>query len=315
RHERPIEEKESQKWLNSHAAVSALRAEHCPETVVVSVGDREADLYELFMAATEQGDGAHVLVRAERTRRMVQDHGKLWEFMQSQPVAGIQYLGVPRRGKQAARTARMEVRFAPLTLQPPRRKRELPSVGPLWAVWTREVGTPEGVKPLEWMLLSDMAVTDLAQACERLAWYAQRWQIEVYHRTLKSGCRIEERQLGQADRLEGCLAIDMVVAWRIFHLAKLGREVPEVPCTVFFEDAQWKALHARVRQSIPAQPPSLREAIRLVAGLGGFLGRKSDGEPGTQTLWRGLQRLDDITEMYLFFSGQTGPPAESAAQH
>ena len=118
-----------------------------------------------------------------------------------------------------------------------------------------------------------------------------RWGIEVYHRTLKSGCQIERRQLGAADRLEACLAVDLVVAWRIFHLAKLGREVPYVPCTVYFEEAEWKALVAYVAHNPtpPEHPPTLREAMRMVAGLGGFLGRKGDGEPGTQTLWLGLQ--------------------------
>jgi len=83
------------------------------------------------------------------------------------------------------------------------------------------------------------------------------------------------------------LAIDMVVAWRIYHLTKLGRETPNMPCTVFFEDAEWKALVAYKTQNPipPENPPTLREAIHMVASLGGFLGRKCDGEPGTQTLW------------------------------
>jgi hypothetical protein len=103
--------------------------------------------------------------------------------------------------------------------------------------------------------------------------------------------------LGNADRLEACLAIDLVVARRIFHLTKLGRETPEVPCPVYFEEIEWKALVGFLRQDpmAPPPPPSLREALRRVASLGGFLGRKGDGEPGTQTIWLGLQRLDDIS--------------------
>jgi hypothetical protein len=161
------------------------------------------------------------------------------------------------------------------------------------------------------MLLTTCAVECFEQAVEKLAWYTQRWGIEVYHRTLKSGCRIEQRQLGAADRIEACLAIDMVVAWRILHLAKLGREHPDVPCTVYFQDHEWKALWCFVHRShqLPAKPPGLREAMRLVAGLGGFLGRKGDGEPGTQTLWLGLQRLDDIAIAYqLFLAAHPQPP-------
>jgi Transposase Tn5 dimerisation domain len=104
----------------------------------------------------------------------------------------------------------------------------------------------------------------------------------------------------QGAMIDSCLAIDLVVGWRIFHLAKLGREIPDVPCTVYFEEAEWKALVAYATHNPvpPVQPPTLREAIRLVASLGGFLGRKGDGEPGTQTLWLGLQRLDDIAAMW-----------------
>ena len=119
--------------------------------------------------------------------------------------------------------------------------------------------------------------------------------------------------------MEACLAIHLVVAWRIFHLTKLGREVPEVPCTVYFEEHEWKALVAYVTQNpaAPAQPPKLREAVRMVASLGGFMGRKGDGEPGTQTLWLGLQRLDDLAAMYQVMSGgrAQSPPVSSNGEY
>lgn len=308
RHQRPLEAKESYKWLVGYQAASGL-ARQCPDTTVVSVGDREADVYELFVEAGRRDDGARLLVRAERTRRMTAEHGSLWTYMATQPIAGTQTLHVPRRGNQAARDAEMSVRFAPVTLKAPQRQPAGEPVS-LWAVWTREDTPPPGRKPLEWMLLTTVAVESVEQACECLAWYAKRWQIEVYHRTLKSGCRIEERQLGHAQRIEACLAVDMVVAWRIFHLAHLGRQTPDVPCTVYFESAQWEALVIRVtgNPNLPPHPPTLYEAMRMVAALGGFLGRKGDGEPGTQTLWRGLQRLDDLTDMYRLLRYSTGPP-------
>jgi hypothetical protein len=154
-------------------------------------------------------------------------------------------------------------------------------------------------------------VSNLEQACERLSWYAKRWGIEVYHRTLKSGCRIEDRQLETVESLQSCLALDMVVAWRIYHLTLLGREVPDLPCTIFFEEAEWKALYILVNQvtDLPDKEPSLREAIRMVASLGGFLGRKGDGEPGTTTLWRGLQSLASAVALYrvLYPQSRLGP--------
>jgi hypothetical protein len=191
------------------------------------------------------------------------------------------------------------VRFAKISLKPPKRKPKLQELI-IGAVLAQEVDAPEDVEPIEWMLLATCPVRNFEEATEKLAWYAVRWGIEVYHRTLKSGCKIEERQLGDADRIETCLGIDMVVAWRIFHLTKLGRETPDVPCTVFLEEAQWKALNTYVTRNptAPEHPPSLREAMRMIASLGGFLGRKGDGEPGTKTLWIGLQRLDDLTAMW-----------------
>jgi hypothetical protein len=236
----------------------------------------------------------------------------VWDRVAAQPVGGVQELRLPRQGQRAARVARLEVRYAPVRLQPPKRKRQLPEV-PIWAVLAEEVGAPPGVDPLRWMLLTTLAVRTFAEATRSLAWYARRWGIEVYHRTLKSGCKIEQRQLGSAERIEACLAIDLVVAWRIFHLTKLGRETPEVPCTVFFEEAEWKALVAYVTHDPlpPAQVPTLRDATRMVASLGGFLGRKGDGEPGTQTLWLGLQRLDDITAMWKLMSVTFDPHLRS----
>jgi hypothetical protein len=304
----PIEQKESAKWLVSYRAADRLQAE-CSGTMVVSVGDREADLYELFVEARAREGAAQVLVRATRERKLEaegeEEARQLWAYVQGLPVAGGVELKVPRRGSCAARTAFLAIRFAAVDLKAPKRKAGLGSVS-LWAIAAEEVGAPAGVEPIRWYLLTTLAVSTLEQAVEKLQWYALRFQIEVYHRTLKSGCRIEERQLGHAERIEACLAIDLVVAWRIAHLTKLGREVPEVPCTVYFEEAQWQALVVFVTEGPPpAQPPTLREAVRMVATrLGGFLGRKGDGEPGAQSLWRGLQRLDDITEMWCAVRGQ-----------
>lgn len=302
RYELPLEAKESVRWLRSLEAVAAVQARF-PNTRLVSVGDREADIYELFVWAQAQAGRPALLVRAERDRILSEDQGHLWEQVSAAPLAGMMELKIPRRGNRPARQALLEVRYLDVELKAPKRKARMPKVR-LWAVLAREINAPAGIEPVEWMLLSTLAVESFESALEKLRWYAGRWGIEVFHRVLKSGCQIEIRQLAGADRLEACLAIDLVVAWRIFHLTKLGRETPEVPCTVLFEEHEWKALVAYVRQTpkVPAQPPTLREAVRMVASLGGFLGRKSDGEPGTQTLWLGLQRVDDLAAMYQVMS-------------
>jgi len=209
--------------------------------------------------------------------------------------AGQYELAVEARPGRQARLARLSVRFAQVTLEAPQGRKKL---GPLevYAVLAREEDAPARETPLEWLLLSTLPVHTFAQAAQRLSWYSVRWAIEVFHRTLKSGCRIEDRQLENARRLENCLAIDMVVAWRILYLRHLSRVDPDAPCTLYFAQHEYEALYAVTQRGkpLPQKPITIRQATHLVAMLGGFLGRKGDGEPGAETLWRGLQRLDAI---------------------
>ena len=295
RHNTPFEDKESYKWPRALTATREA-ADRCPNTRIVTLADREADIFEFFQEAQQQH--LDLLVRAKENRALDEDAGKLWPYMQSLAQAGEFKLEVPRQGRRRARTARMSLRFAEMTFKPPAAKKHLSPIR-MWTVWTKEIDAPADVEPLEWMLMTTVAVTDLEGALERVQWYARSWGIEVFHRILKSGCRIEDRQLGTADRLQACLAIDMVVAWRIHHLTCLGRTTPDVPCTVVFDQDQWKALVVfKTRKPPPDKPPTLAEMNRIVAQLGGFLGRKADGKPGTETLWRGLQRMDDIAATF-----------------
>jgi len=313
-HKLPIEQKESHKWLVSFRKIAQAQ-QRCPQSIFVSIGDREADIYELFELALRESfsQKPHLLVRAMHDRRLGGNQGHLWERLTQEEVCGIQEVRIPRRGSRPARVARLEVRFAQVSLKPPLRKSKLPDLT-IWAVLAKETNSPEGIEPVEWLLLTTLEVATFEQAVEKLAWYTVRWGIEVYHRTLKSGCKIEQRQLGTADRIETCLAIDMVVAWRIVYLTRLGRDTPEVPCTVYFEETEWKALTAYVTRSPvpPDRVPSLHEATHMVASLGGFLGRKGDGEPGTKSLWLGLQRLDDLTVMWKIMNPSHVPHSQKS---
>jgi hypothetical protein len=299
-----IDEKESNKWLKSYRAAASLQ-KRCPGTMLVSMGDREADIYELFHeAVVVNPNGPKLLIRAVQNRRVDGEHRYLWGMLEHQPCAGVQVLRVPRRSGRTAREAHLEIRFAKVTLKAPANKK-MPNDQKaqdidIYAVLAKEVNT-DVKEPLKWLLLTTVPVENLEDATERLAWYTKRWGIEVYHRTLKSGCRIENRQLCTADRLETCVAIDLVVAWRIYHMTKLSREVPGASALVCFEDEEWKALwiYTDRTKPLPDEPPTLIEAVRRVAGLGGFLGRKCDGQPGTQSIWRGIERLSCMTSMYV----------------
>lgn len=312
----PIEQKESFKWIKSYRQVAEVQR-LCPDTMLVSVGDREADIYELFQEALANPSGPKLLIRAEksRERRIDQDedepYSHLWEHMARRPVADFQELLIPRNGSRRFRKARLAVRFAPVEIKAPKGAKGGPLA--LWAVYAHEVDyDPSQVKePLSWMLLTTIETTTAVQACKRLAWYARRWGIEVFHRILKSGCRIKDRRLQHADRLEASLAIDVVVAWRVHWLAHQGRETPDMPCDVFLAEDQWKPLYARIHHRAPPdRPPTLAEAMWLISKLGGHLGRLGDHPPGTMTLWRGLSRLPDLSAGWLLFKqfGQAQPP-------
>ncbi|OGP96743.1 MAG: hypothetical protein A2157_04545 [Deltaproteobacteria bacterium RBG_16_47_11] len=215
---------------------------------------------------------------------------------------------MPHRGSHKARDAWIDVRFAEVTLKSPQRFRSGPSIT-VWAVYVREQAFKTVKSPIEWMLLTTVEVRTFQEAQKRVEWYSGRWGIEVYHRTLKSGCRIKDRQLETADRLETCLGVDMVVAWRIYYLTMIGRERPELPCTVFFKEIEWKALCCYVNKTPvpPEKPPSIGQVVFMVAGLGGHLGRKGDGFPGTQSLWRGLLQWYAATKMYAILTQQHYP--------
>jgi hypothetical protein len=294
---RDPDERESRKWIDSYQMLSDIQRAHT-ETMFVSVCDREGDFFELLTEAAPPG-GAKLLVRAEAKRHgavsVVGDMGQanLWEIMEQQPVAGIKVQQLPKQGNRPARQAHLEVRFREVVIHPPKQIKKATPVQ-CWAVFLKEREVPQDATPIEWMLLTTVPTHTLEQACERSDWYATRWGIEVFHRTLKSGCNIEDRQLGTASRIETCLAIDMVVAWRIYYMSRLARETPDAPCTDFFSEAEWKALYAghfKTPQP-PLHVPTLGEVVRWLAKVGGHLGRKSDGPPGTEVLWRGLQKLE-----------------------
>ncbi|MGH8020960.1 MAG: IS4 family transposase, partial [Opitutaceae bacterium] len=213
RNRTPLAEKESIKWLESYAACEALAAQ-CPGITVVSLGDREMDLYELYVAR-HQARGAwpvELLVRSQHNRQLADSEQLLWDRVQEQPVCARIEVKMPARDGQPARVAQVAIRFAPVTLQPPDLKSEQPPL-PVWIVQASEEHPPENAKPLLWRLLTTVPVLCPEDAICRVRWYAQRWQIEVMHKVLKSGCRIEERQLESAARLKRALMVDLVVAW------------------------------------------------------------------------------------------------------
>jgi hypothetical protein len=291
----PTKDKESNKWLN---ALDSSLQDIPKYTKVVTVCDREADIYDFFSKAIT--DGKHLLVRVQHKDRKLGDGAKLLEKIESQPVSGTIITSVPRdiENKRKPRDISLNIKYCPVSMKAPKNRTGaylLPKLD-LYLVLAQEATPIEGEEPISWLLITTIPVENLDQAVEKIRWYKQRWKIERYHHILKSGCKVEELQLEEADHLKNALAVYSVVAWKLLWVKLESEENPEASCDVVLQEHEWQALCCVTDKNPipPEQPPTLGEAVLMIAKLGGFLGRNCDGKPGTQVIWRGLRRLHDM---------------------
>jgi hypothetical protein len=287
RKERPLGEKESQRWLDSFQE-SIRVAGLLPESRVINVADREGDIYELFAVASEHPQ-VGVLVRARHNRRLAQEEKGLWDFITAQPVAGKIEITVPRQPGVARQQAALEIRYGEVEI------RKKNSAVKVWVVEARQTGA-SAAKAICWRLLTNQPVRDLAAAVETVGWYRQRWRIEEFHRVLKTGGQAQARQLETVARLKNVLAVDMIIAWRVLELTRLARQSPNLPATELLTEDEVKVICAMCKPFAGRRVLKLGEAVRAIAQWGGFLARTGDGEPGPMTLWRGLLRLNNYVD-------------------
>jgi hypothetical protein len=320
----PIEEKESVRWVDALRHVRDL-AEDVPQTQLVSVADSEADIYELFEESRGGPENLNWIVRACQNRALKKDEkyaktavNHLRERVLEEDVLFTHMITVRgrkakvgcetrgRRQPRKSRQAQMEVRAARVTLRAPwRHDRKLADIS-INVVLVREVDPPAGDTPVEWILLTSLPIDDIEQVLAVIQYYCVRWMIEVFFRVLKSGCRVEERRFEHIDRALSCLAVYLIVTWRTLYVCRLGREFPEISCEAIFEPAEWKSVYYVVhKRPPPTTPPTLREMVRMVAQLGGYIDRKRTDEPGPQTVWLGLQRTHDIANCWLTFGPES----------
>lgn len=340
----PIETKESYRWLKGYQQACEL-AESLSETEVFSISDREGDIYEIYyhwdQLQTSSKPFAHWIIRVNQNRSLVApdtenqpadeetDNGappamitqKLFEKASSGRELGTieyeikskEYMKKVKGNRsltvRSSRTVKQRIRSCKVTPKAPYRKGSKLGKVTFWMICVQEIDPPEGEDPIYWVLLTSKPVNNFEDAQRILKLYLARWEIEVFHRVLKTGCKVEEIQLKDDPAVLNCIVLYMIVAWRILYLTWLGRDCPELPCGVFFEEAEWKSALAVSRLSKPKknkkngeqakdqqQPdePTLGEMLRIVAELGGHLGRKNDGPPGAQVIWQGLSRIRDF---------------------
>jgi hypothetical protein len=279
-----------------------------PLTRVVSVMDRYADFFVLF-DEWRKDPSVDLLVRAQHNRGTTGEEKLFDSVRASEPRLQLELLigrksARPKRSKQKAqparkaRTAAVTLRYQKIELAPPFYHRDKAPI-PLWIIHVSEDDPPPGVTPLKWFLLTTLELRSPEQALRCVEWYCLRWRTEDWFRVLKSGCKIEELGHESAERLSRAVAIHAVIAWRIMLMTLLGREAPELPPDVLFSDLELQVLraYARRRRDLPA-PTSLKDAVWIVAAMGGYLRRKSDPPPGHELLWRGYTQLRSFSFGY-----------------
>lgn len=284
----PIEEKESARWLDN--LTQSTRRLGDPGRCV-HVGDREADIFELFHAARDAR--THFLVRTAVDRLAGRGGTTVAKVMRRQPIRGTHEVEV-RDDHGAVSTATVQVRFCRVTVNPPVSKRKRYDPLSLTVIHAHERGTPTGREPIRWKLLTDLAVENLDGAVEKLNWYASRWKLETYHKVLKSGCQAEQSKLRTAERLTNLLAVLCVVGWRVFWLTMVNRVSPTAPPEVALTPLEIEVLDRAGGGAPPAPKRTVSHYLLEVAELGGYLARTKDPPPGNMVIWRGLSRLADL---------------------
>lgn len=365
---RAIEDKESFRWIEGYKIACKI-AEECPETKCVSIGDRESDIYELLLEATNPTNKADIIVRAWHDRKIdlpkTEEHEKLindniqlenenkvlslvnknliknnrisslspekrklydenrisieqnnvliktnksivledekirntllHRLYQGNIVGTVEFK-LHKRDDRKSRNVKQNVRAIAVELMPSKHKKNLPKLT-INAVLLEEIDVPTGEDPISWMFLTTLPINSIEDIQLIIKLYISRWGIELFFKVLKSGCKIEELQFKDAKRLLPCISLYMIVAWRVLFTTYLGRECPNLPCSMLFEADEWESVYAsHMKASPPKEPPKLGEFMLMIATLGGYQARASQGPPGMIVIWKGLQKCYGISE-------------------
>jgi len=312
----PIEDKESFRWLKGYRLACEVAAE-CPDTKIVSVADREADIYDIFVEAQEQansGRRADYLIRAKEPRCTLERdpeagpvvYKKVRDEVSRSKLLATRLVDLSQTPKRAARQAVLEIRAISVDVKPPHARSHLPSVK-YNVVLAEEVGGPGDDTDVCWLLITTLPIDSVEEILRILDYYLARWIVEIFFRTLKTGCQVEKIQLETTARLKRCLAFYQIIAWRILYLTYLNRTCPKLPCTAVFAESEWKSVWRVVKKKpLPKKPPLLSKFMQLLLQLGGYNNRAKELPAGPQPLWVGLRRMTDFATAWLAFGPKTG---------
>lgn len=304
-----IEEKESIRWIESYRLTNKIAGNY-KDKLFINIADREGDFDELLSEYKLGESAAHIIVRAKSdgvlSGNEPDETRKLFGYLRQQRASSkviFQLCAIDKKRKE--RTVVQTIKFCRIKLDPLCKVKKLNELGSLEinAILCTEENPPQGEMPVEWLLFTTLDIDKDSTVLEIVKYYQLRWQIEIYFKILKSGCKIEELQLEHIVRLKNAISMYMIVVWRILCLPLIGRISPTLSANLFYEMNEWKALYMVVYSRLPlSEAPSLYVMNRLVGLLGGFLNRKHDKEPGVKSMWIGLTRLKDITLTYDIFN-------------
>jgi hypothetical protein len=296
----PIEQKESIRWLENARQATANLGDAAR---IVHVGDREADIYELFCEC--EALGANFLFRTCNDRRVDDDDRTVYEVMEEQRVKGVHRIQVRDR-KDKSCEAVLEIKYERVKLCPPIGKEKRYGNLEVAIIHATERGEPKNREKIEWKLVTNLPIRNRSDAIEKLEWYALRWKIETFHKVMKSGCKAEDSQLRTAERLANLIAILCILAWRVMWLTMVNRMSSNLPAGLVFTEVEMKLLEQLVPEKETPPDKAVGRFLTLLARLGGYLNRKRDAPPGNMVLWRGMARLTDIHLGYCLATGDVG---------
>lgn len=311
-HHQSIEEKESYRWLEGYRRAQQIAKDH-PNTHVIMVADREADIFEIYDESEyASGKKADWLIRASHNRALLTEEGKRGplllkeKLLKTSPVGQIKFQ-LPKRDTKPSREVTQTIRVLRIQLHPPTGRRGKLRLRSAWvtAILAREENPPTNCEAVEWLLLTNIILNEQITFFDIVNWYLARWQIEIFFYILKKGCRIEAIQLTAAKRFMPCFMLYLITAWRILFITHFARQAPEACCELVFTQEEWQTVYLILKKKPPIDPPSLFQIVKLIAQCGGFLGRKRDGSPGVKTIWLGLQRLQQTISTIDFLKQTT----------
>jgi IS4 transposase len=304
-----LEEKESYRWLQSYVQSCEL-AKKCNHTKVVYISDREGDLFEIYAEYESQREyKAEYVIRSSHNRTVYCDgkSSKLLKQLEESKILGEIEFEIEDRESGERRIIRQTVQAQQVTIKS-RYGADIPNQeAKLNAIYLKEINQPDGKTPINWCLLTSLPINTIEEIRTVVKYYLCRWEIELFFKTLKSGCKVEEKSLRSAERLYPLFALLSIVAWRVNFLIQASRREPEVSCEKFFERSEWKAgyIAATRKRESPESPPKMKEMMEYIAKLGGHLGRKNDPRPGLKSIWLGICKLANYADAWDLF----GPEA------